>query len=238
MTTPLPPDSERDARDRLWLAQIASGGAQAEGATEALFKAYRTEFLGALRKRGLVGGRADDVISDLFIDLVTKRPECPADRVPRFWLLKFLDNRNLGYRRREDDEQRRRDHYREPGLHRRKDAPEPKPLTANVPAEDRYFDRVPGADQGPSRLDLLRCLERFQSEDPESMELVEAVYLDEDFKTEHAAAWRYERCRLRDCKRATCAPGECPAGTLSATEKALSRARNKFKGLLSDFGFI
>ena len=238
MTLPLPSESERDARDRQWLSQIASGGAQAGDATNVLFMAYRAEFLVALRKRGLVGDRAEDVISDLFFDLVTKPPECPADVVPRFWLLKVLDNRFKGYRRREDDEQRRRDRYSELGLHGRDDAPGRTPPTANAPAHDHLSAWVPGPEQGPSRLDLLRCLERLQAEDPESMELVEAVCLDVHFKTEHAAAWRYERCRLRDCKRATCAPTECPAGTLSATEKALTRARNKFKGLLSDFGFL
>lgn len=95
-------DAARAAEERNWIADVARGGEQGNGAMHKLFLRYRGPFRAKLRWRGLGEADIDDVMQKVWIDVAKKAATFSPEGLPRAWLWGFVKNKVKDYFRAQD----------------------------------------------------------------------------------------------------------------------------------------
>lgn len=83
-------DAEQVARETRWLAQVAAGGAARSAGMHEIVKAYGRRFLRFLRARGLSVAHAEDVLQEVWLDIMNKAGEFEPGPPPSSWLWGFV----------------------------------------------------------------------------------------------------------------------------------------------------
>jgi DNA-directed RNA polymerase specialized sigma24 family protein len=201
------------ARDRAWLALVTGRGRASEEALDGLMKAYDPGFLRFLKRLRLDVEDAEDVLVKMWTELATGGLRYDPDRVPAWWLKNVLKKRVQRFFASEAHERERRRRWQ---------------------AEIDDNPVSPGADRMAQLKQFADTLNRLQGDQLEALELIESFH-DQGKSIDEVAFWRYEQCRQHHCDCETSLPADCRRGSISATRKALSRARQSLQRLLHRF---
>lgn len=83
-------DAEQVAREAGWLAQVAAGGAARSAGMREIVRAYGRRFMRHLCANGLSVAQAEDLLQEVWLDIMDKADRFEPGRLPAAWLWGFV----------------------------------------------------------------------------------------------------------------------------------------------------